>query len=79
MASPRTGERAGLFRKGFWKTKILFCFTATAGLILLLGHNVWAWDWPVFVTIAGRGMAAKATIDLLFPAVPDRMIVNADR
>src|SRR3954451_15045922 len=26
------------------------------GLVILLGHNIWAWDWPVFVTLAGWSM-----------------------
>jgi hypothetical protein len=58
---------------------IIGMYTLPTGLIILLGHNVWAWDWPVFVTIAGWGMTTKATIYLLFPAIPNRMIDNADR
>jgi len=37
------------------------------GLVILLGHNLWVWNWPVFVTIAGWGMTTKAT---LLPALP---------
>ena len=58
---------------------IIGMYTLPTGLVILLAHNVWAWDWPVLVTIAGWGMTIKATIYLLFPAVPDRMIASADR
>ena len=58
---------------------IIGMYTLPTGLVILLGHNIWAWDWPVFVTIAGWGMTTKATIYLIFPAVPNRMIDNADR
>jgi hypothetical protein len=58
---------------------IIGMYTLPTGLIILLGHNVWAWDWPVFVTIAGWCMTTKAAICLLFPAGPNRMIGNADR
>jgi hypothetical protein len=54
-------------------------YTLPTGLIILLGHNIWAWDWPVLVTIAGWAMTIKATIYMLFPAAPNRMIDNADR
>ena len=26
---------------------------------IVLGHSIWAWDWPVFATIAGRGMTGR--------------------
>ena len=40
---------------------IIGMYTLPTGLVILLGHNIWAWDWPVFVTIAGWGMTMKAT------------------
>ncbi len=58
---------------------IIGMYTLPTGLVILLGHNIWAWDWPVFVTIAGWGMAIKATLYLIFPTLPNRMIDNADR
>ena len=56
-------------------------YTLPTGLVILLGHNVWAWDWPVLTSTRslGRGMTIKATIFLLFPAADNRMIGNADR
>ena len=58
---------------------IIGMYTLPTGLIILLGHNQWTWDFPVFVTIAGWGMTTKATIYLLFPAVPNRMIGKANQ
>jgi hypothetical protein len=58
---------------------IIGLYTLPFGMLIVLGHNVWTWDWPVFVTLAGWGMLVKATIYLLFPAIPNRMIDNADR
>lgn len=54
-------------------------YTLPTGLVILLGHNIWAWDWPVFVTIAGWSMTTKATLYLIFPSLPNRMIDNANR
>src|SRR5262245_18706256 len=58
---------------------IIGMYTLPTGLIIVLGHNIWAWDWPVFVTLGGWAMTIKATIYLLVPAAPDRMIDNAER
>ena len=49
---------------------IIGMYTLPTGLVILLGHNIWAWDWPVFVTIAGWGMTIKATIYLHLPGGP---------
>ena len=29
------------------------------GLLLIVGHNKWVLDWPVFITLVGWGMAIK--------------------
>ncbi len=58
---------------------IIGMYTLPTGLVILLGHNIWAWDWPVFVTIFGWSMTLKATLYLIFPTLPNRMIANADR
>ena len=65
-------------RTGF-SALIIGIYTLPFGMLIVLGHNQWVWDWPVFVTIAGWGMTAKSIIYLLFPAIPNRMILNADR
>jgi uncharacterized protein YjeT (DUF2065 family) len=58
---------------------IIGMYTLPTGLVILLSHNHWAWGWPVLVTIAGWGMTIKATLYLIFPTLPNRMIDNADR
>ena len=48
------------------------------GLMMILGHNVWVWDIPVIVTIAGWLTTFKSTIYLLFPNAHRRvMAANA--
>jgi uncharacterized protein YjeT (DUF2065 family) len=54
-------------------------YTLPIGLVLILGHNRWVWDWPVVATIAGWGMTTKCVLYLIFPQLPNRMIENADR
>src|SRR3954465_8690127 len=58
---------------------IIGMYTLPTGLLIPGGPHPWAWAWPALVTIAGWSMTAKATIYLIFPAVPNRMIDNADR
>lgn len=48
------------------------------GLVMILGHNLWVWDIPVIVTIAGWATTLKSTIYLLFPTAHRRvMAANA--
>lgn len=49
------------------------------GLVFVLGHNLWVWDWRVLVTITGWGLTIKGTLYLLFPRLPNRMIDKADQ
>ena len=58
---------------------IIGMYTLPIGLLIVVGHNQWVWDWPVLVTIAGWGMTVKAVIYMLVPGVSNRMIANADR
>jgi hypothetical protein len=48
-------------------------------MCIVLGHNVRAWDLAVLVTLAGWGMLVKATVYLLFPSIPNRVINDARR
>jgi hypothetical protein len=41
--------------------------TTILGLIVVLGHNVWVWDWSVLITILGWATLIKGAIMLLFP------------
>lgn len=64
---------------------LLALFNLPFGLVVVLGHNVWVWDIPVIVTLAGWIMILKSAVYLLFPrALPrvmpgDARMVNAFR
>jgi uncharacterized protein YjeT (DUF2065 family) len=49
-------------------------FVLPFGLVLIAGHNVWKWDWPVLLTIAGWGMTIKSAAYLLVPGLADRAL-----
>lgn len=53
---------------------IIPMFTLPVALVLIVGHNVWVWDWPVLLTIAGWGLTFKSTLYLLVPGVADMML-----
>ena len=58
---------------------IIGMYTFPLGLLIVAGHNQWAWDWPVLITIVGWAMTVKSVIYLLVPGVSERMLANADR
>jgi len=49
------------------------------GLLLIVGHNQWVLDWPVFITVVGWGMAIKGTIYLLVPNAAEAVIERAGK
>jgi uncharacterized protein YjeT (DUF2065 family) len=53
---------------------IIPLFTLPFGLALIAGHNIWNWDWPVALTIAGWGMTIKSAGYLLIPGLADRAL-----
>ncbi len=53
---------------------IIPMYTLPLALVLIVGHNVWVWDWPLFLTIAGWGMTIKCTLHLLVPGFADRVL-----
>ena len=53
---------------------IIPMYTLPFALVLIVGHNVWVWDWPLFLTIAGWGMTIKCALYLLVPGLTDRML-----
>ena len=53
---------------------IIPMYTLPIALVLIVGHNVWVWDWPVFLTIAGWGMTIKSALYLVAPSLADRML-----
>lgn len=55
---------------------IIPIYTLPFALVLIVGHNVWVWDWPLFLTIAGWGMTIKCAMYLLVPGLTDRMLAK---
>jgi len=53
---------------------IIPLYTLPIGLLLISGHNVWTWDWPVILTIAGWGMTLKSAAYLLVPGLADQAL-----
>jgi len=45
----------------------LAAMTLPVGVVIILGHNVWVWDLPVIVTVAGWMTSLKCGVYLLFP------------
>lgn len=43
------------------------------GLLMVVFHNIWVWDWPVFVTVIGWLALLKGILRLMFP----RRFLNA--
>ncbi len=39
----------------------------SAGLALVLTHNVWVWGWPVIITILGWLMLIRGTLRIVVP------------
>lgn len=42
-------------------------FALIIGIVIVLSHNVWVWDWPVMVTLAGWLAFLKGAALLLMP------------
>jgi hypothetical protein len=48
--------------------------TLPAGLLIVVGHNVWVPGPRTLITLAGWGMTLKAATYLLFPRSADRLV-----
>lgn len=75
IAQPR------LWRDFFIKLKetgvaglIIAMYTLPQGLLIVLGHNIWAADIAVIITICGWGMTIKSIIYALLPGRADAVI-----
>jgi hypothetical protein len=55
---------------------IIPLYTLPLALVLIVGHNVWVWDWPLFLTIAGWGMTIKCALYLLVPGLANRLLAK---
>lgn len=46
------------------------------GILIVLMHNVWVWDWRVLVTLVGWMCLIKGIVRTLFPHVAVRVMNN---
>jgi hypothetical protein len=58
---------------------IIGMYTLPTGLILIVGHNKWVLDWPLFITLSGWAMTLKSIVYLVFPGTPDRLVTEPER
>ena len=58
---------------------ILAAMSLPAGLLIVLGHNVWVWGIAVIVTVAGWMMSLKSVIYLLVPNAHVRVMPSKVR
>ncbi len=61
-------------RKTSYAALVIAMFTLPQGLTIVVWHNVWVWDLPVLLTVAGWGMTFKSIHYMLNPKFADRMI-----
>jgi uncharacterized protein YjeT (DUF2065 family) len=47
--------------------------TLPLGLLIVVGHNIWAWKIPVIVTLLGWGWTIKGSLYLMYPATPQKV------
>lgn len=48
------------------------CFTLIFGLLLVVRHNIWIWNWRVIITILGWIILLKGASIVLFPQFVDK-------
>ncbi|MEX0612386.1 MAG: hypothetical protein WD738_08070 [Pirellulales bacterium] len=58
---------------------LLAAMNLPIGLAIVLGHNIWVWDVPVIVTLAGWIATIKGVVYLLFPRAHMRIMSTAGR
>jgi len=46
---------------------VIAVYSLPMGLLIVAGHNVWAWDVAVITTVAGWIMTLKSVVYLLIP------------
>lgn len=52
------------------------CVTVIMGLLLVVSHNIWQWQWRVLVTIVAWIVLLKGASILLFPHVLDQITLQ---
>ncbi len=53
---------------------VIAILTMPLGMLIVVGHNRWEWDWPLFLTLAGWGMTVKSAVYLLWPQLTEWVI-----
>ncbi len=48
-------------------------FTLILGLLMIVSHNIWQWNWRVIITISAWLVLLKALSLILFPEFVDHM------
>ena len=48
------------------------------GLLIVVGHNKWAFEIPVIITLYGWGMVIKSSIYLLFPQTMAKVVPGTE-
>ena len=54
-------------------------FALPIGLLVIVCHNKWVLDWPVFITVCGWGMVIKSVVYFLYPKAADIVIERAGK
>lgn len=52
------------------------CITVIMGLLLVVSHNIWMWEWRVLVTIVSWIVLLKGVSILLFPHALDPVTIQ---
>jgi len=52
------------------------CVTVIMGLLLVVSHNIWQWQWRVLVTIVSWIVLLKGTSILLLPHLLDQITLQ---
>ena len=52
---------------------VVAVYTLPMGLLIVVGHNLWAWDVAVVTTVAGWIMTLKSVAYLLYPKLLQKM------
>lgn len=80
LLQPALGVRFFVeLRKTGLATLIIPMYTLPCGLVLVVGHKEWVWDWPLFLTLGGWGMTIKSTVYLLVPQTAEWTMARVDR
>jgi len=57
---------------------IIGMLTLPVGLLIVVGHNKWAFEIPVIITFYGWGMVVKSSIYLLFPQIMVKVVPRTE-